>query len=416
MSAGTLASQDQVRSKKSALLLAIGFFVTTLATPGALGRNPLANYLKNGLHLSQSQNATFFFIVTLPFYFKPIAGLLTDAFPIFGKRRFHYMWLSAAASTGFWLLLSAAEKTYANLLSIGIAINVCMVFCSTVFGAFLIDSAKAVGGSGRLSSLRQGVMQVCYLLNGDVAGRLAKLPLAITGYVCGGLALCAVPATPLLLEEEDTSVDRRKIFAEAGKQLRTVFRSSLLWAVSGIMLLFYAAPGLQSALYYKQQNVLHLDTVQQGDLMVLSGAAGIIASLVYVAFCRKLDFRPLLLLGLVAGVVANGIYLFYNTPESARLIEAANGFGFTLAELVLLDLAIRATPTGSEGLGFAIIQSARAAAILGTDVLGSMLMDRFHFSFSSLVLSNAATTALAIPCCLLLPRTLLARKEEVAMA
>jgi len=51
------------------------------------------------------------------------------------------------------------------------------------------------------------------------------------------------------------------------------------------------------------------------------------------------------------GTMANLVYLFYSLVGRARMCETFNGFGYTLAELSLMDLAIRATPNGSEGQG-----------------------------------------------------------------
>jgi hypothetical protein len=88
-----------------------------------------------------------------------------------------------------------------------------------------------------------------------------------------------------------------------------------------------------------------------------------------------------------------------------------NGFGYTLAELALMDLAVRATPAGSEGLGFSLMVSVRNLALFGTDWFGSHLLDEYHFSFGSLVLANSLTTLIAVPLVFLLPRLLVIRKD-----
>ena len=88
-----------------------------------------------------------------------------------------------------------------------------------------------------------------------------------------------------------------------------------------------------------------------------------------------------------------------------------NGFGYTLAELALMDLAVRATPAGSEGLGFSLMVSVRNLALFGTDWFGSHLLDEYHFSFDSLVLANSLTTLIAVPLVFLLPRLLVVRKD-----
>ena len=68
-----------------------------------------------------------------------------------------------------------------------------------------------------------------------------------------------------------------------------------------------------------------------------------------------------------------------------------------------MDVAVRATPAGSEGLGFSLMVSVRNLALFGTDWFGSKLLDQYHFSFNSLVIANSVTTAVAVPLVFLLP-------------
>ena len=92
-------------------------------------------------------------------------------------------------------------------------------------------------------------------------------------------------------------------------------------------------------------------------------------------------------------------------------LPGLNGFGYTLAELALMDLAVRSTPAGSEGLGFSIMISVRNLALFGTDWFGSNLLDQYHLSFDSLVVANSATTLIAVPLVFLLPRLIVTRKD-----
>ena len=76
-----------------------------------------------------------------------------------------------------------------------------------------------------------------------------------------------------------------------------------------------------------------------------------------------------------------------------------------------MDLAVRSTPAGSEGLGFSILVSVRNLALFGTDWFGSNLLDQYHLSFNSLVIANPATTLIAVPLVLLLPRLIVIRRD-----
>lgn len=68
-------------------------------------------------------------------------------------------------------------------------------------------------------------------------------------------------------------------------------------------------------------------------------------------------------------------YLLYFSVPRARVIDTINGFGFTMAECAPIELAIRATPKGSEGLGFSLMMSVRNLALFGSDIFGSWLLD-----------------------------------------
>ena len=111
---------------------------------------------------------------------------------------------------------------------------------------------------------------------------------------------------------------------------------------------------------------------------------GVLAAVGYGFLCRRLNLRTLLVGCMVIATAANLGYLFYSSTGRAQAIEGLNGFGYTLAELALMDLAVRSTPAGSEGLGFSLMVSVRNLALFGTDWFGSKLLDQYHFSFNSL--------------------------------
>ena len=79
-----------------------------------------------------------------------------------------------------------------------------------------------------------------------------------------------------------------------------------------------------------------------------------------------------------------------------------------------MDLAVRATPRGSEGLGFSLMMSVRNFTLFGSDWVGSKLLETYHLHFSTLVLANAATSFLAVPLVLLLPRIIVMTKDAQA--
>jgi MFS family permease len=396
---------------RAAIIIIAGVLATTLAQPQVLGRLPLQNLLKNELGLDRSSNSAFFFWASFAWYLKPLAGILTDAFPLFGSRRRSYILISATLAGLGWFGLIVTPHAYHAMLWVVIVINVFMVVTSTVVGGTMVEAAQAASASGRLTAIRQFVQQGCVIVNGPTAGYLASIAFGWTAGACGMIMLLLVPVSLIFLQEQRQTIDSTQLLANARHQLRNIASARTMWAAAGLMALFYAAPGFGTAIFYKQQNDLHLDTHAQGFLALIGGSFGVLAAIGYGILCRRLTLRTMLIGCIVLGTVANLGYLFYASFGQAQIVEGLNGFGYTLAELALMDLAVRATPAGSEGLGFSLMVSVRNLVLSGTDWFGSMLLDRYHLSFDTLVIANSVTTAIAVPLVLLLPRLLVDRRD-----
>jgi hypothetical protein len=411
----TAAPNLRIRPNKAltyaAIIIIAGVLATTLAQTQVLARLPLQNLLKNELHADRTANAAFFFWAGLAWYLKPLAGILTDAFPLFGSRRKSYILLSSILAALSWLALIVTPHRYRDLLLVVIVINTFMVVTSTAVGGYMVETAQASSGSGRLTAIRQFIQQACFVVNGPVAGYLASIAFGWTAAACGGIMLMLAPVTMLFLREPRQRVDSREVLANAKGQLVNIATARTMWAAAGLMALFYIAPGFATALFYKQQNDLHFTTQIQGFLQLISGVCGILAAIGYGFLCRRINLRTLLIGSMLIATAANLGYLFYSSLGPAQAVEGMNGFGYTLAELALMDLAVRSTPAGSEGLGFSIMVSVRNLALFGTDWFGSNLLDHYHLSFSSLVIANSATTLIAVPLVFLLPRLIIAHKD-----
>ena len=418
MASATIAPNRQESRRPlvdAAIVIVFGILGTVLALPHVLGHIPLQNLLKNELHLDRAANAAFFFWITLVWYFKPLFGIVTDAFPLFGSRRKSYMIIGATLATLSWAALYFAPHQYNKLLWACIAINLFMMCTSTVVGGYMVEVAQAASGSGRLTSVRNSVEQFSILVAGPAGGFLGSIAFGWTAVACGSVMFLVVPGTVWFLHEQRKKIDTQELLDNARKQLVKIANAGTMWAAAGFMALFYCAPGVQTAVFYKQQNDLHLNTQGQGFLQLLSGAFGVLAAVLYGAFaCRRLTLRTLLLWCIGFGTAANLDYLFYSSVGHARIVESFNGFGYTLAEVAMMDLAVRATPSGSEGLGFSLMMSVRNLTLFGSDWFGSKLLEAYHLHFSTLVIANAATSFLAVPLVLLLPKLIVMTRDAQA--
>ena len=417
------ASSDNLRTKVEdrnllhlGLIITFGIFATTLPQPQVLGKLPLQFLLKNDDGVTREQMAAFFFWCGLAWYLKPVAGILTDAFPLFGTRRRYYLLISSALASVSWLGMTFIPHNYGALLWGAMVVNLFMVMASTVVGAFLVEAGQSMGATGRLTAQRVLVSNFCGLIQGPLGGWLATVGFLWATGANAAVVLSIFPVAYMFLRERAASTRRRQeVFYNAGQQLTAIFRSKNLWMALLFMACFYFSPGFSTPLFYRQTDELHFSKQAIGNLGIFSGAFGILAAVVYSWLIKRVPIRMMLLIGVVTAAVGTLLYLFYSTWTRAVFIESQNGFFFTLAELALLDLAARATPPGCEGLGYSLMLSIRNVTIFGADIVGSHLADH-QWPFASLVFLNAGTTAIVLILLPFLPAALMRSKDKAAGA
>jgi predicted MFS family arabinose efflux permease len=399
------------------LVIVVGVIATTLPQVVILAYIPLQNLLKNALHADRSGNAAFLFWTTMPWNLKPLVGLCEDALPIFGSRRKSYLMIGGALATLGWFALWLMPIRYAPLLTVCVVISSAMVVASTAIGGYMVEAARVSASSGRLTSLRNFSQQFSVLVAGPGGGLLGALAIGWTAITCGSIAFLIVPVALWGMREQRQHSAPRRIMQEARAQFRSIGRAGTMWAAAGIAALFYVAPGVFTALFYIQQNDLHMNTEAQGFLQLLNGAFGMLAALLYGGvLCRRFTLRTLLMVCMVLGAIGNLAYWFYATPMQARIAESIWGFGFTMAEVAMMHLMVRATPAGSEALGFSLLMAVRNFCLYGSNWAGSYFIDHWHLNFHVLVLLNGGTSLLAVPLVLLLPKAVTMVRDGVKEA
>ena len=413
------ASLDNLRTKVEdrnllhlGLVIVFGIFATTLPQPQALGKLPLQFLLKNEVHVTREQMAAFFFWCGLAWYLKPLAGILTDAFPLFRTRRRHYLLISSVLASASWIGMTFVAHRYGALLWGAMIVNLFMVMASTVIGAFLVEAGQSLGATGRLTALRIFVSNFCALIQGPLGGLLATGGFMWATGANAAFVFSIFPIAYIFLRERPAAKGwGNEVFQNAGQQLVTTVRSRNLWMALLFIALFYFSPGFSTPLFYKQTDELHFSKQAIGNLGVFGGSFGILAAVVYSQLIKRVQIRTMLLIGVATAAAGTLLYLFYSTWTRAIFIESQNGFFFTLAELALLDLAARATPNGCEGLGYSLMLSIRNVALFGADIVGSHLADH-KWPFASLVYLNAGTTAIVLLLLPFLPAALMHSKDK----
>jgi predicted MFS family arabinose efflux permease len=392
------------------IMVGLGAFVTTIAQPGVIGRLPFSLLLKNQLHFNAETLATFMFTATFAWNVKPIAGILSDSFPLFGTRRRHYMLLGAGLAAGCWLLMGVLPKAYWPLLLAAFGANAFMVVSSTVMGGLMVEAGRKYGISGRITSIRQTLQSAVSVSNGLVGGYLATMAFGWIVGIAVGLLVVLTAATFFVLTERPAATRDLDVLRNARRQLVTLVKSKTLWAAGFFLALVYVSPGFTTPLLYMQTDKLHFSPPYIGLMETIEGVSGLIGAAIYGVICRRFNLRQLLTSAIAVNALATLLYLGYSR-DSAPFVHALSGFAVVVSELSLMDLAVRSTPRGCESLGFSLMMSARNLALGGSDVIGSRLIDTYGWVFHQLVWLNAGTTALVLIFIPFLPRPIMSRKD-----
>ena len=139
--------------RRRTVVVATGVFATTLSQPAVL-RLPFKHILRSDLHVAPHEMAACFAGAALAWYFKPLAGIVSDSFPLFGTRRRPSLVLSGTCAAALWLVVGFVPRIYASLLAAVIALNAALVMGSAVTGGLLVEADQRYGATGRLTSVR----------------------------------------------------------------------------------------------------------------------------------------------------------------------------------------------------------------------------------------------------------------------
>jgi predicted MFS family arabinose efflux permease len=397
-------------------LISAGLFITSFGWPGAIGQLPFRFLFKNQFHLNAAEQANFFAIATFAWYLKPLAGLLCDSFPLFGTRRRGYMIVAGAVAGLAWSLFAIAPQSYAVFFWLMVMLNAAIVIASTSIGGLLVEVGQEGKATGRLASVRYAIDMVINVIAGPLGGWLAARAFGWTAGLGAVLLFLLVPVTMVLVKEPRMARRNLAVWAAAAVQFRHILRSKTMWAAAALLFFVFMAPGFGIAMNYYQQDVLRFSTQFIGRLQALAGIGGIVATGLYAYFCRKLSLRPLLLGGILLNAISSLLYLWYRSPQSAMIIDTANGFLAILGILPLFDLAARATPKGSESFGYALLMSVYNIAVFAiSNPIGSWLYEHpsagWHHNLSRLIWLNTGTSLVALVLVPILPRILVSQRE-----
>src|SRR5919109_2442243 len=131
--------------------------------------------LKERLGMSAAQVGTFGTITLVPWVIKPLYGIISDGFPLLGRRRKSYFLITCALATLACVGLSMlGAPTYWSLAALIVGMGFGFAFTAVLTDAMMVENGKPLGLTGAFQSVQWAAINVATIVVGVIGGYLAE--------------------------------------------------------------------------------------------------------------------------------------------------------------------------------------------------------------------------------------------------
>ncbi len=417
MAAVTVAPADLSPSVRHGIFLYLGILIVLLAFGGPSGGLidiPISFFLKNRLHLTAHEVATFRLVAAIPLYLSFVFGFIRDMWSPFGMKDRGFILLFGGVSALLYVLFAFTPMNYTTLLVAVVVLTASFLFVASAQNGLTSVIGQQHAMTGQVSAAWNIFLSIptvgALLLGGKLSGLLEDEhpDLAVRILFLVGAGIMTAIALYALWKPADVFDNIR---AENGagrhpiRNLRRLMRHRPIYPAMLIWLLWNFAPGSTTPLQYHLQNTLHATDAEWGEWNAIFAGSFIPTYIVYGLLCRRFPLKTLLLWGTVLAVPQMVPLLFIHTMTQALVAAVPIGLMGGLATGAYLDLIIRSCPRGLQGTTLMMSSSLYFVVVRFGDVLGTNLYDHYG-GFTVCVIAITTVYALILPMLLLVPKHL----------
>jgi len=367
--------------------------------------------------LKSDEIAYFFLLTGIPWFIKPVYGLISDFFPLFGWRRKGYLLLSSSTACLMAFIAGfAADHSYWVLAVLYTAMGTGLAFTDVLADAMMVESGKPRGLTGAFQSVQWASVTSASILVGLLGGHFAEQrDLHAAFIVAAAFPLLILVMTAFLVREPSGRADRVAL-RDTWQAVRAALGQRSVWLVASFVFLFNFTPSFGPAFLFYQTDVLGFGQQYIGMLDSVSAVASVVGALLYVPLSRGLPLRRMINLAIGLAVISTLAYLLYRDRRSAMLIHVMWGGTGMITQLAFLDLAAKACPPRVEATFFALLMSVFNLGTQASMSVGAHLytvLGEGQRAYDKLVLISTAATSLIW---LLAPLVRIERIEAAARA
>ena len=326
-------------------------------------------------------------MTTFAWLIKPVIGYLIDNF--FSKK----VWIFIALAFDI-ILVSIIGLNYLPLFAL-----VAFLILNSTNAAFrdvAVDGIMCVEGkkysaTGKIQSIQWISISLAILLTGIGGGYLAEK----WGYKAG--FLCLIPvyflvSIPAYFFQEDSNKEsglRSTLFSD----LKRLFSDKRLLIIGLFIFLYKYSPSFGTPLFFIQRDEFKWGKIWIGVLGTIGTVFGIIGSLLYYKFSRKINLKKWLYISVFLGAVTTLSYLYY-TPVTAVVYDIIYSLMGMFIFLMVMDFMARHSTKGLEATSFALLCSFSNLALVTSNLSGAFLLPVLGLKW--LIVISALTSFLCL--------------------
>jgi hypothetical protein len=387
-----------------------------LVTPtGYLLDIATAYMLKNQLHATATEVATFRLLTAVPVYFAFVFGLVRDLWSPLGLRDRGFFLIFAPLTGAVFAWMALSPLSYPGLLAGMLLLMVSYRFIAAAYQGLLALVGQEQLMSGRLSALWNIVASLPAIAGAFAGGYIAEHVPARTAFVF--MAALTLLIAPLGWRKP------RAVFSHAYDRpqargaglvgdLKRLVGHRAVYPVVLIWFMFCFAPGSSTPLQYYLSDELHASDAIFGYYNGVFAAAFIPAFLLYGYLCKKVPLGKLLWWGTIITVPQMMPLAFIHSAAAAVWLAVPTGMMGGIFVGAFYDLAMRSCPPGLQGTLMMMIEGVFLLASRGGDLVGARIYGSSPSNgFLYCALATTAVYALILPALLLVPKALLATAD-----
>ena len=403
---------DLSASERQSIFVYLGVLIVllTFGSPsGGLIDIPISFFLKNRLHLTAHEVATFRLIVAIPLYLAFVFGFIRDMWNPLEMRDRGFMLLFGGITALLYICFAVTPMSYMTLLIAVVLLTASFLFVSSAQNGLTSMIGQQHAMTGQVSAVWNVFLSIptvaALLIGGALSGVLEEEnpDQAVRILFLAGASVMTAIALYALWKPRDV-FDNVSVEADGHpmKDLMRLVRHRPIYPAF--------APGSTTPLQYHLQNTLHATDAQWGQWNAIFAASFIPTFIVYGLLCRRLALKTLLWWGTALAVPQMVPLLFIDTMTQALIAAVPIGLMGGLATGAYLDLIIRSCPRGLQGTTLMLSNSLYFVVVRFGDVLGTHLYDRYG-GFAVCVIAITIVYALILPALLLVPNEAVATAD-----